>query len=145
MDPDLLFAIILIFTIGAMITGIILINLGMKPREDKKRNLDLIRTGWLVLGIHSVTLTIGLALLCIAVPAILVLFIFLLPLIIILGLVLSLALGIYYLVLGYNKSKPDPKMRNIGWGLLIAHAVVVTAFIVLVIFFMSGLIPIRLM
>lgn len=145
MDPDLLFAIILILTIGAIMTGIILINIGMKPDEENKRNLNLVKAGWLTLGIYSILLTIGLTLLCIVVPSILVIFIFLLPLTIIVGLIITLAYGVYYLSLGYNKEKPDLRKREIGWTCLIINTSIFTTIVILLALFMNGFIPIALM
>ena len=145
MDPGILFVLIALLTIGAIMTGIILINIGMKPNAENKRNLDLVKAGWLVLGIYSVLLTIGLVLLCIVVPSILVILIFLLPIAILVGLAITLSYGIYYLALGYSKTHPDTKLRSIGWTCLIINISIVTTIVLLLVFFMSGLIPIRLM
>jgi len=75
-----------------------------------------------------------------------VLLIVVLPLAVVIGLICTLACGIYYLVTGYkNKKEVDKKKVRLGMICLIINASIVLAIGVLIIIFMSGLIPIRLM
>lgn len=145
MGSEAAFVLILLLTIGIIVAGIILINLGMNPKEGEKRDLKLVKTGWLMIGIYSVFITACLVWLSIESGLGVVFLIFVLPLIILVGQVLNLTFGIYYLVLGYKKTNPDLKKRQIGWVFITIHLVIVTTIITLLSLFMSGIIPIRLM
>lgn len=145
MGSEAAFVLVLLLTIGIIVAGIILINLGMNPKEGEKRDLKLVKTGWLMIGIYSVFITAGLVWLSIESGLGVVFLIFVLPLIILVGQVLNLTFGIYYLVLGYKKTNPDLKKRQIGWVFITIHLVIVATILTLLSLFMSGIIPIRLM
>ena len=141
MSGEALFFLLLIITIGVVVTGVVLIRNGMKPVE---RKLGFIRAGWLIIGIHSVLITLLIVYLAIRMSGILIWLLLLSPIIILLGLILTLSLGLTYIFDG-NKGEGDKKKRSIGIACLIINAVIVIALGTLIILFMNGLIPIRLM
>lgn len=141
MSGNALFILLLIITAGVIVTSVLLINAGMRPKE---RKLSYIRAGWLIIGIYSILATAGLVYLSIESSGWLVMLLLLSPLIILLGLILTLSLGLYYTIEG-NKGEGNKKERTIGITCLIINAVIVITVGTLLILFMSGLVPIRLM
>ena len=145
MGGDALFVLLLIFTVMVIVTGIIYIRTGMKPVDGGERKLGYIRAGWLIIGIYSVLATAGLIFLGFKTSSFLVWLILLSPIIILLGLVLTLSFGIYYLSEGNKGIDGDKRKISIGVVCLVINAVIVLSIGTLLILFMNGVIPIRLM
>jgi hypothetical protein len=125
--------------ISVLIGGIIFLNVGYKLN----RNIKLIRTGWIIIGIVSVIVSAGLIYLSINSGIGIVFLIFFGPLTIIAGLVVTAALGTTNLIKGYRKK--DHSLISSGWTCLIIHSVVLSAIILLLVFFNTGVIRISLM
>ena len=66
------------------------------------------------------------------------------PFLIIAGLIVTLALGVEALTRGYEKPR-NIKLITRGWVLIGINLSVVTSIIILLVLFMGGYIPIRLM
>ena len=146
MNGELMFALIIIITIGTIIAAVILFNNASRIGKDSNKGLALTRAGWIVVAIYSALIIAGVIYLCIETSFWVVLLIVVLPLAVVIGLICTLACGIYYLVTGYkNKKDVDKKKVRLGMICLIINASIVLAIGVLIIIFMSGLIPIRLM
>lgn len=129
---DILITIGVISLIGGIIAGIILLVLGFRG----KRILGLIRAGWIILGVIGIFLTLGFIELCIKTSLAIVFLIMGMPLVILVGLIITLTFGIAGLA---NKN------YKVGVTFLIINLSVATAIIVLLVLFMTGIIPIRLM
>ena len=122
---------ILLF-VGGITSGIVLLILGFKGA----RVLGLIRAGFIVLGVISIIITLGFIELCIKSSYAIVILIFGIPLAILIGLIFTLTYAISSFV---NK-----KIKT-GIVFLVINLTVVTTIIVLLVMFMTGVIPIRLM
>ena len=145
MSGELLFALILLLTIGTVIAAVILFNKAKKLGKDTDKGLAFTRAGWIVIAVYSALAITGIIYLCIETSFwVFVLFIGL-PIVIIVGLILTISYGIYYMVEGNKKGNFDKRKVSIGMTCLIINASIVLAVGVLMILFMSGLIPIRLM
>ena len=140
-----MFALILILTIGATIAAVILFNKAKELGRDTDAGLARTRAGWIVIAVYASLAITGLIYLCIETAFWVVVLIVFMPLIILVGLILTLTYGIYYMVEGNKKGNFDKRKVSIGMTCLIINASVVLAVGVLMILFMSGLIPIRLM
>ena len=130
MEPLSLLGLI-IFLSGVSASSILL-TLGY----NGVRKMKLIAAGWIIVGSLSIWITLLLVYLCITSGFGIIFLIFVLPLIILVGQVVTLSLGIYYLIKGN---------RVAGIVLLLVHAVVLATVITLLLMFMTGAIPIRLM
>ena len=140
-----MFALILILTIGATIAAVILFNKAKELGRDTDAGLACTRAGYIVIAVYASLAITGLIYLCIETAFWVVILIVIMPLIILVGLILTLTYGIYYLVRGYQKGNVDKRKVSIGMTLLIINAAIILTVGVLLILFMSGIIPIRLM
>ena len=140
-----MFALILILTIGATIAAVILFNKAKELGRDTDAGLARTRAGWIVIAVYASLAITGLIYLCIETAFWVVILIVIMPLIILVGLILTLTYGIYYLVRGYQKGNVNKRKVSIGMTLLIINAAIILTVGVLLILFMSGIIPIRLM
>ena len=140
-----MFALILILTIGATIAAVILFNKAKELGRDTDAGLARTRAGWIIIAVYVSLAITGLVYLCIETAFWVVILIVIMPLIILVGLILTLTYGIYYLVRGYQKGNVDKRKVSIGMTLLIINAAIILTVGVLLILFMSGIIPIRLM
>ena len=145
MSGELMFALILILTIGATIAAVILFNKAKELGRDTDAGLARTRAGWIVIAVYASLAITGLVYLCIETAFWVVILIVIMPLIILVGLIITLTYGIYYLVRGYQKGNVDKRKVSIGMTLLIINAAIILTVGVLLILFMSGIIPIRLM
>ena len=145
MSGTLLFALILIFTIGAVIGAIVLFNNAKRLGKDSNAGLTCTIWAWIIIAIYSTFALAGIVYLCITSYIWVILLFIGLPVIIIVGLVLTLVYGIHFLVEGYKKGDNDKRKVAIGMTCLIINAVIILTVGVLLILFMSGAIPIRLM
>lgn len=125
--------------ISALVGGLVFINVGYKLN----RNIKLIRTGWIIIGVVSILASFGLIYLSINSGIGVVFLIFFAPLTIVAGLVVTATLGIVNLIKGYRKK--DHSLISSGWTCLIIHSVVLSAIILLFVFFDTGVIRISLM
>ena len=128
--------------IAFLVVGIVFISFGYKGN----RNLNKIKLGWIFVGISSIIATVLILWLGnnIGYFSLLGILIFIFPFIIIAGLIVTLSLGISGLVSGYSKPRNNAAIKR-GWAFLIINIAITTTIIVLLLMFMSGLIPIRLM
>ena len=129
---DILAILGIITFVGGITSGIVLLILGFKGA----RVLGLIRAGFIVLGVISIIITLGFIELCIKSSYAIVILIFGIPLAILIGLIFTLTYAISSFV---NK-----KIKT-GIVFLVINLTVVTTIIVLLVMFMTGVIPIRLM
>ena len=129
---DIFIILGIITFVGGITSGIILLILGFKG----KRILGLIRAGWIILGAISIIITLGFIELCIKSSFAIVILIFGIPLAILVGLIFTLTFALTNFV---NKN------IKLGVTFLIINLAVATTVIVLLVMFMTGLIPIRLM
>ena len=139
MSPNLAAFLLINTFISVLIGGIIFINLGYRFN----RKLSLIKTGWIIIGVLSLLTTIGFAYLMWMTGLVLVFLIFVLPFLILVGLVITLTLGISYIVFGFKKHLRDK--ITLGFVMIGINLAVLTTVIVLLVMFMTGIIPIRLM
>ena len=133
---------LVINAIAFLVVGIVFISFGYKGN----RNLNKIKLGWIFVGISSVIATVLILWLGnnIGYFSLLGILIFIFPFIIIAGLIVTLSLGISGLATGYSKPRNSATIKR-GWTFLIINIAITTTIIVLLLMFMSGLIPIRLM
>ena len=122
---------IITFVLGLM-AGIVLLMIGFKGA----RKLAFIRAGWIIIGVLGILTTLAFVYLFMTSGFAVIILIFGLPLLIIIGQIVTLALGIGGLTTGNKK---------LGIAFLVIHLAVATTIIVLLVMFMTGLIPIRLM
>ena len=122
---------IITFVLG-LIAGIVLLMIGFKGAHK----LALIKTGWIIIGTLGILTTLAFVYLFMTSGLAIILLIFGLPLLIIIGQIVTLTLGIGGLANGSKK---------LGIAFLVVHLAVATTIIVLLVMFMTGLIPIRLM
>lgn len=139
MSPNLAAFLLINTFISVLIGGIIFINLGYRFN----RKLSLIKTGWIIIGVLSLLTTLGFAYLMWMTGLVLVFLIFVLPFLILVGLVITLTLGISYIVFGFKKHLRDK--ITLGFVMIGINLAVLAAVIVLLVMFMTGIIPIRLM
>lgn len=139
MSPNLAAFLLINTFISVLIGGIIFINLGYRFN----RKLSLIKTGWIIIGVLSLLTTIGFAYLMWMTGFIIVFLIFVLPFLILVGLVITLTLGISYIVFGFKKHLRDK--ITLGFVVIGINLAVLATVIVLLVMFMTGIIPIRLM
>ena len=140
-----MFALILILTIGTVVAAVILFNNAKKLGKDTNAGLTCTIWGWIIIAVYASLAITGLVYLCIETAFWVVILIVIMPLIILVGLILTLTYGIYYLVRGYQKGNVDKRKVSIGMTLLIINAAIILTVGVLLILFLSGIIPIRLM
>ena len=145
MSSSLMFALILILTIGTVIAEIFLFDKVKRLGKDTDAGLMFTRIAWIVIAIYISLVVAGLVYLCITTSFWIILLIIFLPLLILVGLVLTLSFGIYYLVEGNKGIEGDKRKISIGVTCLVINAVIVLAIGTLLILFMNGFIPIRLM
>ena len=113
MSGELMFALILILTIGATIAAVILFNKAKELGRDTDAGLARTRAGWIVIAVYASLAITGLIYLCIETAFWVVILIVIMPLIILVGLILTLTYGIYYLVRGYQKGNYKDFQRRI--------------------------------
>ena len=140
-----MFALIVMLTICTVVAAVILFNNAKKLGKDTNGGLTCTIWGWIVIAIYASLAITGLVYLCIETAFWVVILIVIMPLIILVGLILTLTYGIYYLVRGYQKGNVDKRKVSIGMTLLIINASIILTVGVLLILFMSGIMPIRLM
>ena len=145
MSGELMFALILILTIGATIAAVILFNYAKKLGRDTDKGLAFTRVGWIVIAVYASLAITGIIYLCIETSVWVFLLFIGLPIIIMVGLILTLSYGIYYLIEGNKKGNIDKRKVSIGMVCLIINAAIILTVGILIILFMSGVIPIRLM
>ena len=145
MSGELMFVLILIVTIIAIIAAVILFNYAKKLGRDTDKGLAFTRAGWIVIAVYAALAITGIIYLCIETSFWVILLFVFLPIVILVGLILTITYGIYYMVEGNKKGNFDKRKVSIGMTCLIINASIVLAVGVLIILFMSGLIPIRLM
>ena len=140
MSSDLL-PFLLIFTlISLLVGGIIFVSLGYRFH----RNLKLITTGWIIIGAISLIFTFGAIYIGIVSYSLIVSLVFICPIFILAGLIFTLAFGISNLESGFAKPRNKTKILN-GFICIGINALVITTIVVLLLLFMTGIIPIRLM
>ena len=139
MSPNLATFLLVNTFISVLIGGIVFINLGYRFN----RKLSLIKTGWIIIGVLSLLTTFGFAYLMWMTGFVLVFLIFVLPFLILIGLVITLTLGISYIAFGFSKHLRDK--ITLGFILIGINIAVLATVIVLLVMFMTGIIPIRLM
>ena len=122
---------IITFVLGLM-AGILLLMIGF----NGARKLALIKAGWIIIGVLGILTTLAFAYLFMTSGFAVIILIFGLPLLIIIGQIITLTLGIANLANGSKK---------LGIVFLVIHVAVATTIIVLLVMFMTGVIPIRLM
>ena len=107
MAGELLFALILLLTIGTVIAAVILFNKAKKLGKDTDKGLAYTRAGWIVIAVYSALALTGLVYLCIETSFWVFVLIIGLPIVIIVGLILTISYGIYYMVEGNKKGRPQ--------------------------------------
>ena len=129
---DTLIILAIITLILGLMAGIVLLILGF----NGARKVAFIRAGWIIIGVLGIIIT--LVFIYISIPSGLgiIILIFSLPLFIIVGQIITLTLGIANLANGSKK---------LGIVFLVIHVAIATTIIVLLVLFMTGIIPIRLM
>ena len=141
MDLFTLAFYLILLALPPFIIGVVLINKGKQVDENGNRKTGKLHAGWILVLISSIQM--GLSLIGAIMYGGLFAIILWSPLIVLIGLIITLAYGINYLTDGYGQH--DRRKISIGWTLLIINSAVVTALIVLLLMFMNGWIPIRLM
>ena len=141
MDLFTLAFYLILLALPPFVVGVVLINKGKQVDENGNRKNGKLHAGWILVLISSIQM--GLSLIGAIMYGGLFAIILWSPLIILVGLIITLAYGINYLTDGYGQH--DRRKISIGWTLLIINSSVVTALIVLLLMFMNGWIPIRLM
>lgn len=129
---DALIILGIITLVLGLMAGIVLLMIGF----NGARKLALIKAGWIIIGVLSIIITLAFVYLFMTSGLAIMILIFGLPLLIIVGQIVTLSLGIGNLTNGSNK---------LGIVFLVIHLAVATTVIVLLVMFMTGLIPIRLM
>ena len=129
---DALIILGIITLVLGLIAGIVLLMIGF----NGARKLALIKVGWIIIGVLSIIITLAFVYLFMTSGLAIMILIFGLPLLIIVGQIVTLSLGIGNLTNGSKK---------LGIVFLVIHLAVATTVIVLLVMFMTGLIPIRLM
>ena len=132
---------LILIALPPFIIGVVLINKGKQVDENGNRKTGKLHAGWILVLISSIQM--GLSLVGAIMYGGLFAIILWSPLIVLIGLIITLAYGINYLTDGYGQH--DRRKISSGWTLLIINSSVVTALIVLLLMFMNGWIPIRLM
>ena len=129
---DALIILGIITLVLGLMAGIVLLMIGF----NGARKLALIKAGWIIIGVLSIIITLAFVYLFMTSGLAIMILIFGLPLLIIVGQIVTLSLGIGNLTNGSNK---------LGIVFLVIHLAVATTVIVLLVMFMTGFIPIRLM
>ena len=132
-----------------LVIGIVNVCSGYKLDENGKRNLVHIQAGWIIIGVVSVIQTIGLCvLLWFTGGGFPLLIILAVPLMVLTALLFTLAFGIYNLGVGFKRDKDghfNASKITTGWICIGVNLTLVFAVITLLMMFMTGIIPIRLM
>ena len=148
MSAEFAFILCFIATVTILVTGIVFVHSGMKEDENGNRNPTFIKIGWIIIGALSLVVTGGIVFLAIE-TSFMVGFLFLiLPLLVLIGLAITLSYGIFSLIVGYHKDKEgniDIARVKVGWINIGVNIAIITAILVLLLMFMTGIIPIRLM
>ena len=129
---DALIILGIITLVLGLMAGIVLLMIGF----NGARKLALIKVGWIIIGVLSIIITLAFVYLFMTSGLAIMILIFGLPLLIIVGQIVTLSLGIGNLTNGSKK---------LGIVFLVIHLAVATTVIVLLVMFMTGFIPIRLM
>ena len=145
MSGELVFALITMLTIGSIVAAVILFNNANRVGKDTDKGLTFTRAAWIVIAVYASFMIAGIVYLCIETTFWVILLLVGLPLVVVIGLICTLTIGIIYLVEGNKRGNVDKRKVSTGITCLIINASIVIAIMVLVILFMSGLIPIRLM
>lgn len=145
MNTEIMIVLILLLTAASVIASVILFNKAKKLGKDTDAGLACTRWAYIVIAVYASLVIAGSVYLCIVSSFWLILLVFISPLMIGEGLILTLAFGIYYLVTGNKKDNVDKGKIKIGMTCLIINAAIILTIGTLIILFMSGVIPIRLM
>lgn len=140
MSPSLAGFLLFYITITLIIGGIIFVNLGYRFN----RKLQLIKTGWIIIGVTSLLFTLLGIYIGVRMYSFSLLFILFGPFVIIIGLIVLLVFGVYNVIIGFRKPINKSKITS-GFVCIGIHLAIVTTFIVLLVMFATGVIPIRLM
>lgn len=149
MSPETLFVLSLILVSSLIAMGIVFIRQGNKRDENNKcRKPGLMIAGWIIVGTVSLLATAGFIFL-VAQTSFLVGILFLfMPFIILLVFIISLAIGITYLIFDYRRNEEghfDMVKIRIGWISVGINTTIIAVLFTLLLMFMTGIIPIRLM
>ena len=104
--------------------------------------------GWIIVGTVSLLATAGFIFLIIQTSFLVGLLFLFMPLIILMIFIISLAIGISYLILGYRRNEEghfDMMKIRIGWISVGINTTIIAVLFTLLLMFMTGIIPIRLM
>ena len=140
MSPSLAGFLLFYTTITLIIGGIIFINLGYRFN----RKLKLIKAGWIIIGVTSIVFTLLGIYIGVKLYSFSLLFILFGPFVIVIGLIVLLVFGVYNVIIGFRKPIIKSKITS-GFICIGIHLAIVTTFIVLLVMFATGIIPIRLM
>lgn len=147
MLEDLFHLILITHSIAAFIVGFIYLDKGYKKDKDGNRYLNIIKFAWIMIAVATISLSLS-ALLFFAIhgffASFLVGVLIVVPVLFIIFFIVTLSLGASYLASGYSTPKNLVKIKR-GWIILIINWTVLLSLIVLLVMFMNGLIPIRLM
>lgn len=142
MDGVTGFLIIVMGIAALLVPGIVLINQG-------KNNKTKYIVGWCLVATVITGVSVGLGFLIVmAGSSLLGWLILITPLLIIVGLILTVTYGIDCLVKGFSKDQDGQRNKSkikTGFVLLGINATIFLSILTLIILFMNGLIPIRLM
>ena len=142
MDGVTGFLIIVTGIAALLVPGIVLINQG-------KNNKTKYIVGWCLVATVITGVSVGLGFLIVmAGSSLLGWLILITPLLIIVGLILTVTYGIDCLVKGFSKDQDGQRNKSkikTGFVLLGINATIFLSILTLIILFMNGLIPIRLM
>lgn len=148
MSAELSFVLCLAFITAVLTIGIVFVYRGYKEDENGNRNLGFIRAGWIIIASLSLLITAGIVFLAVVTSWIVGFLFVVLPFVVLIGLVITLAYGISNLITGYQRDKNghfDIVKIKVGWINIGVNLTVITAIFVLLMMFMTGIIPIRLM
>ena len=140
MSPSLAGFLLFYTTITLIIGGIIFVGLGYRFN----RKLKLIKTGWIIIGVTSIVFTLLGIYIGVKLYSFSLLFILFGPFVIVIGLIVLLVFGVYNVIIGFRKPIIKSKITS-GFICIGIHLAIVTTFIVLLVMFATGIIPIRLM
>ena len=140
MSPSLAGFLLFYTTITLIIGGIIFVGLGYRFN----RKLKLIKTGWIIIGVTSILFTLLGIYIGVKLYSFSLLFILFGPFVIVIGLIVLLVFGVYNVIIGFRKPIIKSKITS-GFICIGIHLAIVTTFIVLLVMFATGIIPIRLM
>ena len=149
MSPELFFILCLLLVSGLITMGIVFIRHGNRRDENNKcQKPGLMIAGWIIVGVVSLLATAGFIFLVMQTSFLVGLLFLFMPFIILLVFIISLAIGISYLILGYQRNEEgrfDMVKIRIGWINIGINTTIIATLLTLLLMFMTGIIPIRLM